>query len=185
MTFTSLLPLNAERAERTLEQASVSTIINIPVLVRQAKDPQKCPYALLPWLAWEYAVDSWEADWSEQQKRQVIQDAAYIHQHRGTAGAVRRSLSAVGFSTTVIEWWQDAPRAMPYTFRVQVYSTTTISIPLYDQIRRQTDKSKNLRSWLSSIDVISDIGNTGLYYIGGAVTGHIDVDIQGKETGNV
>ncbi|MEG3135544.1 phage tail protein I [Rouxiella sp. T17] len=182
MMFKSLLPLNASPAERALEEASTWWIAAIPNDIRETKEPKRCLSSLLPWLAWEYAVDSWEPDWTGNQKRQVISDAAYVHQHRGTAGAVRRSLAAVGFPTTVVEWWQESPRAMPYTFRVLVYSDTAISALLYDQIRRQTDKSKNLRSWLSSIDVISDIGSTGEFFIGGAVTFHVDVDIEGRET---
>jgi len=175
--FKSLLPPNAISAEKALEQASVEQIISIPVPLRDVKDPDHCPTHLLPWLAWEYAVDFWDPDWSEQQKRQVIKDAAYVHQHRGTAGAVRRALSAIGFPTTVIEWWEDSPRAAPYTFRIQVYSTTGINETVYEQIRRQTEKSKNLRSALRSIDVITDIGSSGALYISGAVTAHIDIDI--------
>ncbi|WP_225521051.1 phage tail protein [Escherichia coli] len=29
------------------------------------------------------AVDFWQDDWSEEQKRQILRDAAYVHQHRG------------------------------------------------------------------------------------------------------
>jgi hypothetical protein len=49
---------------------------------------------------------------------------------------------------------------------------------LYQRIRRQVDKAKNLRSLLTSIDVIADLGAKGTYYTGGAVTAWIDVDIE-------
>lgn len=75
-------------------------------------------------------------------KRQVIRDAAYVHQHRGTAGAVRRSLSAVSLPTTVVEWWEDTPRKDPYTFRVEVYSIQAIDEALYQRIRRGLIKPK-------------------------------------------
>ena len=43
------------------------------------------------------------------------------------------------------------------------------------------NKAKNLRSYLSSIDVIADVGAGGNYYTGGAVTAYIDAVIQTGE----
>ena len=178
----SLLPPGAYREERALEQAGTEQILALNTnMVRLVKNPDTCPAYLLPWLAWEFAVDFWEDKWTDGQKRQVIKDAAYVHQHRGTAGAVRRSLSAVSLPTTVIEWWQDAPRKDPYTFRVEVYSLQGIDEELYNRIRRQVEKAKNLRSQLSTIDVIADLGAKGTYYCGGAVTAYVDVIIQAGE----
>lgn len=177
--FRSLLPPSAIKTERAQEQASTEQITALDTgMVRKVKDPDTCPAHLLPWLAWEFAVDSWEDAWTEAEKRQVLKDAAYVHQHRGTAGAVRRSLSAVSLPTTVVEWWEDQPRKTPYTFRVEVYSLQEVDDALYQRIRRQVDKAKNLRSLLTSIDVIADLGAKGTYYTGGAVTAWIDVDIE-------
>ncbi len=180
--FKSLLPFSSLPSERSQEEASTEQILALDTnIIRDVKDPDRCPVALLPWLAWEYAVDFWEDSWSEEDKRQVIRDAAYVHQHRGTAGAVRRSLGAVSLPTTVIEWWEDEPRREPYTFRIEVYSLQAIDQGLYDSIRRQVEKSKNLRSQLSTIDVIADLGGKGVYYMGGAVTAHIDIVIEAGE----
>lgn len=180
--FRSLLPLGAIHAERAQEQAGVEQILSLDTdMVRKAKNADTCPAHLLPWLAWENAVDFWEDSWTEEQKRKVIKDAAYVHQHRGTAGAVRRSLSAVDLPTTVIEWWEDEPKKDPYTFRIEVYSQQAIDSALYDRIRRQVEKAKNLRSHLNSIDVIADLGSKGAYYTGGAATAYIDVVINAGE----
>jgi phage tail P2-like protein len=176
--FRSLLPPSAIKSERAMEQASTEQIVAINTnMVRQVKSATDCPAHLLPWLAWERAVDFWEDTWTEEQKRGVILDSAYVHQHRGTAGAVRRSLSAVSLPTTVVEWWQETPKRAPYTFRVEVYSHEEVNEWLYERIRQQVNKAKNLRSYLSSIDVIADIGATGRYFIGGAITAHIVIDI--------
>ncbi|WP_410528925.1 phage tail protein I [Serratia sp. AXJ-M] len=180
--FKTLLPPNAIPAERALEQATVEPVVAVPAnVVREVKTPDNCPVHLLPWLAWEYAVDYWDPAWSEEKKRQVIKDAAYVHQHRGTAGAVRRALSSVGLPTTIIEWWQESPKRAPYTFRVEVYTAPPISSDLYDQIERLVEGSKNLRSALTTIDVIADVGATGIYYMAGAVTAHFDIDITAGE----
>ena len=177
--FRSLLPPGAFHQERAQEQAGREQILTLDTnMVRKVKNPDSCPAHLLPWLAWEYAVDFWEDGWTEAEKRQVIRDAAYVHQHRGTVGAVRRSLSAVSLPTAVVEWWEDSPRRLPYTFRIEVYSLQEIDDAFYRRIRRQVDKAKNLRSWLTTIDVITDVGTNGTYYTGGAVTAWIDVNIE-------
>lgn len=179
--FHSLLPPSAFREERAQEQAATELITSLDTdMVRKVKNADYCPAHLLPWLAWESAVDFWDDSWTEAQKRQVIKDAPYVHQHRGTAGAVRRSLGSIDLPTTVVEWWEDEPRKPPYTFRVEVYSTQTIDEALYQRIRRQVDKAKNLRSLLTTIDVIADLGAKGTYYTSGAVTAWIDVVVAGE-----
>ena len=180
--YKTLLPPNATVAERALEQANAEQILTIPIPIKQAKDPASCPAHLLPWLAWEYAVDYWDPNWEEHQKRQVIADAAYVHQHRGTAGAVRRSLSAIGLPTTIVEWWQDTPRQLPYTFRIEVYSTEAVTAELYETIHSLSERATNLRSSLSNISVNTDVGSEGVFYISGAVTTHIDVDIYAGDS---
>ncbi|TNL10072.1 phage tail protein I [Kosakonia cowanii] len=180
--FRSLLPPSAIQPERAQEQASTELITALDTdMLRKVKNPDTCPAHLLPWLAWESAVDPWEDTWTEEEKRRVIKDAAYVHQHRGTAGAVRRSLSAVSLPTTVVEWWEDEPRKAPYTFRVEVYGNEDINSELYDRIRRQVEKAKNLRSQLTSVDVVADLDTDGPYYTGGAVTAWIDIDIEAGE----
>ena len=52
---------------------------------------------------------------------------------------------------------------------------------LYAQIRNLTDRAKNLRSYLSKIDVITDVGTEGAFYISGAATAHSDIDIFAGE----
>ncbi|EPZ2455451.1 phage tail protein I [Citrobacter youngae] len=181
--FRSLLPPGAFHEERAQEQASAEQIATLDTnMVRKSKNPDTCPAHLLPWLAWEHAVDFWDDNWTEAQKRQVIKDAAYVHQHRGTAGAVRRSLGSVNLPTTVVEWWEDTPRAAPYTFRIEVQSSEGVSDALYHQIRQLTDRTKNLRSYLSKIDVMANVGMDGVFYISGATTAHIDVDIFAGES---
>lgn len=178
ITFRSILPQNSIEPERALEKATAEPIIALDTNTpRNVKNADTCASHLLPWLAWEHAVDYWEPDWTETQKRQVIKDAPYVHQHRGTAGAVRRALSSVGFPTAVIEWWQETPKRDPYTFRIELYSDEAVTDDLYKRIRRQVDNAKNLRSYLTVIDVMADLGGAGTLYFGGAITMTIDVDI--------
>jgi phage tail P2-like protein len=32
-------------------------------------NPQTCPLAALPWLAWTLSIDKWDTDWTEERKR--------------------------------------------------------------------------------------------------------------------
>lgn len=181
-TFHSLLPPSAITSERAQEKATTESILTLDTdMVRKVKNPDTCPSHLLPWLAWEFAVDFWQDDWSEEQKRQILRDAAYVHQHRGTAGAVLRALSAVGVPATIKEWWQDTPRKAPYTFRVELTLREGADSVLYSRVRALVVKAKNLRSGLSTIDVNTDIGKDSAFYVGGAVTAHTDVVIEAGE----
>jgi phage tail P2-like protein len=93
----------------------------LPVyLIRWVKDPDSCPLALLPWLAWEYQVDTWNINWSEQKTR--------CDQARPTSTAiVVRSPPSVmrpggqSFGTDIVEWFNQNPKGDPYTFRLNVY----------------------------------------------------------------
>ncbi|VTM70676.1 Bacteriophage P2-related tail formation protein [Raoultella planticola] len=119
----SILPPNATAVERAIDRASAAALARLPVyLIRWVKDPDSCPLALLPWLAWEYQVDTWNINWSEQKKRDAIKRAHYIHRHRGTVAAVRHALVDSPFGTDIVEWFNQNPKGDPYTFRLNVFS---------------------------------------------------------------
>ncbi|MGS0744187.1 phage tail protein I [Glaciimonas sp. GG7] len=52
----SLLPPNTTPQERALE-ATMARISDIPVPLRQLYNPDTCPINVLPWLAWQLAID--------------------------------------------------------------------------------------------------------------------------------
>lgn len=119
----SLLPPNATPEERVLE-SSLSRHETIPVTVGKLWNPDTCPAELLPWLAWSLSVDNWDASWPERLQRKTIKQAASIHRHKGTVGAVKRALSSLGVSVDFLEWFQDTDDLAlariqsrdPYTF---------------------------------------------------------------------
>ncbi|WP_236943041.1 phage tail protein, partial [Escherichia sp. MOD1-EC6096] len=94
---------------------------------------------------------------------------------------VLRALSAVGVPAAIKEWWQDSPRKKPYTFRVELFLREGADSVLYSRVRTLVIKAKNLRSGLSTIDVNTNIGKDSQFYVGGAVTAHIDVVIEAGE----
>ncbi|HBT5618103.1 TPA: phage tail protein I [Klebsiella pneumoniae] len=147
----SILPPNATAVERAIDRASAAALAKLPVyLIRWVKDPDSCPLALLPWLAWEYQVDTWNINWSEQKKRDAIKRAHYIHRHRGTVAAVRRALVDSPFGTNIVEWFNQNPKGDPYTFRLNVYQND-LPVTEYDQqdLKLAVLRARNLRSWFS------------------------------------
>ena len=91
----NLLPPNATATERNLAAVN-ARLGDIPVPLRDLIRPADCPSKFLPFLAQQLSVDSWEVDWDEEQKRDTIMESLGIHRVKGTIGAVRRALSAIG-----------------------------------------------------------------------------------------
>jgi phage tail P2-like protein len=165
----SLLPLNATAQERALDLAT-SRVGDVPVMVRQVWNPDTCPLAVLPWLAWAYSVDNWNAAWTEAQKRAAIKNSVYIHRHKGTAGAVKTAIASLGYDATgVVEWFQKAPMGAPYTFEVDV-TVNQVGIPdtsAFDDIVAAAESAKNVRSHLTGVNVLGE--TSGQFYFGCAV----------------
>ncbi|MFP2424286.1 phage tail protein I, partial [Pseudescherichia vulneris] len=113
----SLLPPGSSALERRLAE-SCSGISDLQVPLRDLWNPAACPVAFLPYLAWAFSVDRWDEGWAESVKRRVVQDAFYIHQHKGTTSAVRRVVEPFGFLIRILEWWQT--NEAPGTFRLDI-----------------------------------------------------------------
>lgn len=165
--FISLLPPNAQPAERALEEASATLLSDIDNPIRAVKFADTCPAALLPWLAWEFSVDTWNSDWTEQEKRNAIKRAAYIHRHRGTPAAVAMSLSDSPFASRVEEWFEQEPPGEPYTFTLHVEQDgRPIAQTDIQDLKNAVLRAKNLRSWFN---VSFHGSSTGTAYVGGAM----------------
>lgn len=147
----SLLPINATAAELALEGAT-ARMSDVPVLVRESWNPDTCPAALLPWLASAFAVDAWDSTWTDEQKRQAISNSVYVHRHKGTIGAVKRAVSAIGFEVQVQEWFNQQPAGAPFTFSL-LLTAAQVGFARDDiaHIVSLVDATKNLRSHLSTI----------------------------------
>jgi phage tail P2-like protein len=147
----TLLPPNATEHERALEDVA-ARISDVPVLVRESWSPDDCPAELLPWLAYAFSVDTWESSWTDEQKRKTIKDSVLIHQKKGTIGAVKRALSALGFDVRVQEWFNQMPLGEPFTFRLLLTADQVgFEQAAVQRIMGVVQATKNLRSHLSEI----------------------------------
>ena len=145
--MSDLLPINATPQERALSLTAARAGA-VPVPVGELWDPFTCPVGVLPWLAWSLAVDPWDSNWSEIQKRQAISESISVHRVKGTIGALKRALQAIGYECVVND-----KTGTPYVFRVGIDVTNGAAVDTaYTQARNISLKVKNARSHLLSID---------------------------------
>lgn len=165
----NLLPPNSTELERNLA-AVMAPIGDLPTPLRDLIKPDTCPAALLPWLASELSVDTWDNAWTEAQKRAVIKASILVHRRKGTVSAVREVLQATDADVNLVEWWQEQPRGTPHTFRLDVeIEDRGIDEETLISVERQVASVKPVRSHFTT----RLIGRTrGKLYIGAiAVSG--------------
>ncbi|HKY46149.1 MAG TPA: phage tail protein I [Pyrinomonadaceae bacterium] len=167
----SLLPPNATTGERALEGAT-ARIGDVPTPARTMWNPETCPEELLPWLAWAFSVDEWDVTWSVTQKRSAIAAAYTVQRQKGTIGAVKRALEALGLGLEIIEWFQESPPGPPYTFRVSIgVDQGGAGQEQLEKLISVVNSAKNLRSHLLSVDLAVTTTAT-IYFAAVTIGGH-------------
>lgn len=164
--MSDLLPPNATPTERALSEA-IGRIDDVPVIVKQVWNADTAPASVLPWLAWAFSVDDWDVDWTEQQKRDTIKSSIQSQRIKGTIGAVKKQLAALGIDIQVQEWFNQLPHGNPYTFKLIInsYQTDVTQIGIKNIIEI-VNTNKNLRSHM---DLISVTANSECIVYTGAV----------------
>lgn len=165
MSEPSLLPPSASDFMRCVERGT-TRLSALPVSLNQLWDPDTCPVALLPYLAWALSVDRWDRDWTEETKRQVIRDAWAIHRHKGTISAIRRVAEPFGYVINVTEWWETGdPRG---TFRLDIgVLDVGITEEMYTEMERLIADARPVSRHLVGLNIMQDI--QGYLYSGGVV----------------
>lgn len=149
--MTKLLPVSATAQEQALEQ-STARIGQVPNPLANVWNPHTCPLPVLAYLAWALSVDEWDPLWTEAQKRAAVAESVEIHRRKGTFGAVRRAVNALGYEVTINEQTGE-----PYTFSLQVnLHQQPIDAPDYAAIEAAALRTKNARSKLLGIQALMD-----------------------------
>ncbi|AGA74251.1 phage tail protein I [Pseudomonas plecoglossicida] len=166
----NLLPGNATDLERQAAEA-LAQIERVPVPIRSLINPDLCPVALLPLLAWAFSVDRWDSRWPEAAKRASIRSSFFIHSRKGTIGALRRVVEPLGYLIEVIEWWQTEPKGVPGTFAIKVgVSEEGISEETYQELTWLIDDarpvSRHLTGLAISLETSGTLSITGSLYDG-------------------
>lgn len=150
----SLLPPNSTALERQVE-AVTARIGELPTPLADLWNPWRCPAKLLPWLAWSLSVENWGSDWPEQVQRQVIADSVAVHRLKGTVGAVRRAIGALGASIELVEWWENGGE--PHTAELVAYAgknldpsgNTVLTAELQRTLWQVVEATKPVRSHIN------------------------------------
>jgi phage tail P2-like protein len=149
-----------------------------PIDIRTVKNFDLCPVSVIPALAWEMGVTYWEESWSEEQKRGALKSAAAVNKIRGTPGAMKRALAAVGRDIQLVSWHQEEPKKQPYTFRL-IISGESITPDEMRKTFNQAMDAKNGRSFLSTIHIDGPVAS-GTIYIGGATVTRINARLKAR-----
>ena len=154
----ALAEVTAEAIEnRITENQSGMVYINIDI---QEED-------LLDILAKDFKVDWWSADYTLEEKRDILKKSWHVHRLLGTKAAVESAISSVYGSAHVEEWFEYS--GQPYHFRVLIDSEETMADS--DKLKTVISKIiyyKNLRSELDDIN-FSQTQEFPKRYIGTAV----------------
>ncbi|WGL97191.1 phage tail protein I [Arsenophonus sp. aPb] len=157
-----LLPTGSSPLERAAALA-LAEIERIPVPIRQLWQPDKCPVHLLPYLAWAFSVDRWDINWPEKAKREAIKSAMFIHQHKGTIGALRRVVEPLGYLIRVTEWWQSGDA--PGTFRLDIgVNENGITEEMFFELEALIEGAKPVSRHLKGLAI--ELESYGRFYYG-------------------
>lgn len=169
----SLLPLNGTTLERAIE-AATDEVTEIPL--RTLYNPDTCPVAYLPLLAWAWSVDRWDNDWSEAVKRSVIRSSFFVHAYKGTVGALRRVVEPLGYLIEIQSWWQTTPMGVPGTFALKVgVLETGITEETYQELERLIDDAKPVSRHLSGLAI--SLETRGDMHIGVSLYDGDEIDV--------
>ncbi len=167
--MTDLLPPNATRFERALSNA-VARAAAIDHPIATLIDPMGIEARWLPWLAWAFSVDRWDADWSEARKRQAVAEAIPAHRRKGTPASVDAVLADYDRLLRLVEWHEVAPRAIPHTFDIILPlgadGGDRATARFAEAVARDVDQVKPARSHGT---LIQQVATTGLGGVVGAV----------------
>lgn len=175
MSSVTLLPPNASELEYALAEV-VARISEIPVPNADLYNPELCLPSPLPWLAWAFSVDEWKPDWTIEQKRQSVANSVYVHRHKGTVGALKSALSALGYNIELVEWQQLMPQGDPYTFglNLEIFDVGITTQDAFDGIVATTNNTKNARSHMTFFDINTTrngpMNFTGVPFYGATIT---------------
>lgn len=155
----TLLPPSSSKLEHTISSATTRFL---PVELRKLWDPILCPAAFLPFLAWQYSVDRWDENWSEQTKRKVILDSFLTHKQKGTIYAIKRAVEPFGFVIKINEWFNT--NQTPGTFEIDIgVLESGITEEDYTELTRIIEDAKCYSRQINGLRIIL-VSKGTLYY---------------------
>lgn len=168
------LPPNATLVERNIAKTGAA-IADIPIPIRDISDAKTCPANVLPFLAWERSVDRWDPEWPEATKRAVIDAAFFVHERKGTVGAIRRAVEPLGFLIRVVPWYKMVPEGRRGTFQLDIgVLDTGVTEEMYAELERLIDDAKPLSRHMTGLTISMESRGkqamSAAFYLGDEIT---------------
>lgn len=131
----TLLPPTATPLAKVLD-ALEERLFSLPVQMI-SKDPTAVDAGLLDHLAWEYSVDVWSPDFSDERKRAAIAASQEVHRFKGSPYAVCAAVRALGWNVLLSEWWEFGGVRGSFRVKIDLGASDTRSVKLMAASERQ------------------------------------------------
>ena len=143
-----LVPPGSTELEKSLDHLIKFRLDDLQINLNDLWNPKKCPAAFLPFLAWSVSADNWNTHDTDDKKRLYIENSVWLHKRKGTVGALKRALSLFGASVSILEWWQQSPKAAPHTFTISISlgGEVATTVTALDNLKAIIDNVKPVRS---------------------------------------
>lgn len=152
--MSQLLPPNSTVFERNVSKIAENNsklAINIASIARI----DDVPDGFLPFLAWQYSVDSWDSNWQPSLQRSLTKKSFRQHQKKGTITAIRQILEQFGYSATFVEWYQTNPQGVAGSFTLEVeLNGREMSETIYAELNRLIKDAKPASRHLANMTVL-------------------------------
>ena len=162
--MSKLLPPNATKLEKNIEQLG-EKISNLSVPFVDLHRIDRCPIAHLPWLAWQHRVEYWLPEWSEQEKRNAIQQSQAFNAQRGTRSSIESLLGTVITHSQIKAWYEFTPKHQPFSFVVIIEPLHMLSIDQLLQVQTAIEATKSARD---NFSISAHVQSEGYLWLGGA-----------------
>ncbi len=126
---------------------------------------ESLPEDLLDILAYDFKVDWYDYDYSEEEKRKTLADSFSVHRRLGTPYAVLAAISAIYPGTTLQEWFEYG--GDPYHFKLLIDATNDeITSAKHQRVLERIRIYKNARSVLDDVNYSVERELTNRLYFG-------------------
>ncbi|WP_288760504.1 phage tail protein I [uncultured Veillonella sp.] len=111
------------------------------------------PTAVLNLLAWQYHVDFFKYDMTDEVKRNLIRQSIAWHRIKGTPTAVEEMVTAIYATAEVEEWYQYDGE--PFHFRVNIFGEAVTDAAILKDLQTSVYAVKNVRSLFDGFNFIN------------------------------
>lgn len=149
-----LLPPNSTLLERHVSAVAANNTA-LPVDITNVVKIDEIQADFLPFLAWQYSVDSWDNNWQPSLQRELIKKSFRQHQIKGTIAAIRQVLSQFGYTATFVEWWQTHPQGQAGTFTLELeLNGQEMGEAIYKEVNRLVADAKPASRHLANLTIL-------------------------------